>query len=55
MPCRSTARQVVGGSGVLAELTAPALPLRDYATLMVRAQRQHRDQRADRRGRDVEA
>ena len=28
-------RQVVGGSGVLAELTAPALPLRDYAILMV--------------------
>jgi len=28
-------RQVVGGTGVLAELTAPALPLRDYAILMV--------------------
>jgi len=28
-------QQVVGGSGVLAELTAPAMPLRDYATLMV--------------------
>jgi beta-lactamase class A len=28
-------RQVVGGSGVLAELTAPVMPLRDYATLMV--------------------
>ncbi|MEO6213856.1 MAG: serine hydrolase [Vicinamibacterales bacterium] len=28
-------RQVVGGSGVLAELTAPSLSLRDYATLMV--------------------
>lgn len=27
--------QAVGGSGVLAELTAPAMPLRDYATLMV--------------------
>jgi beta-lactamase class A len=28
-------KQVVGGTGVLAELTAPALPLRDYAILMV--------------------
>lgn len=28
-------KQVVGGSGVLAELAAPAMPLRDYATLMV--------------------
>lgn len=28
-------RHVVGGSGVLAELTAPAMPLRDYAILMV--------------------
>lgn len=28
-------RHVVGGSGVLAELTAPAMPLRDYAMLMV--------------------
>lgn len=28
-------QQVVGGSGVLAELSAPAMPLRDYATLMV--------------------
>ena len=28
-------QQAVGGSGVLAELTAPAMPLRDYATLMV--------------------
>jgi beta-lactamase class A len=28
-------KQVVGGTGVLAELTAPAMPLRDYATLMV--------------------
>lgn len=28
-------QQVVGGTGVLAELTAPAMPLRDYATLMV--------------------
>jgi beta-lactamase class A len=28
-------RHVVGGSGVLTELTAPAMPLRDYATLMV--------------------
>ena len=28
-------QQVAGGSGVLAELTAPAMPLRDYATLMV--------------------
>ncbi len=28
-------RHVVGGSGVLAELTAPAMSLRDYATLMV--------------------
>lgn len=27
--------QVVGGTGVLAELTAPAMPLRDYAILMV--------------------
>jgi len=26
---------VVGGSGVLDELTAPAMPLRDYATLMI--------------------
>lgn len=28
-------QQVVGDTGVLAELTAPAMPLRDYATLMV--------------------
>ncbi|MBA3639587.1 MAG: class A beta-lactamase-related serine hydrolase [Acidobacteriota bacterium] len=28
-------RHVVGGSGVLLELTAPAMSLRDYATLMV--------------------
>lgn len=28
-------RHVVGGSGVLVELTAPAMSLRDYATLMV--------------------
>lgn len=28
-------RHVVGGSGVLAELTAPAMSLRDYATLMI--------------------
>jgi beta-lactamase class A len=28
-------KHVVGGSGVLAELTAPAMSLRDYATLMV--------------------
>ena len=28
-------RHVVGGTGVLTELTAPAMPLRDYATLMV--------------------
>jgi beta-lactamase class A len=28
-------RHVVAGSGVLQELTAPAMPLRDYATLMV--------------------
>ena len=28
-------QHVVGGSGVLTELTAPAMPLRDYATLMV--------------------
>lgn len=28
-------RHVVGGSGVLDELTAPAMPLRDYATLMI--------------------
>ncbi|HEX6974568.1 MAG TPA: serine hydrolase [Vicinamibacterales bacterium] len=28
-------KQVVGGTGVLAELTAPALSLRDYAILMV--------------------
>jgi beta-lactamase class A len=28
-------RHVVGGSGVLQELTAPAMSLRDYATLMV--------------------
>lgn len=28
-------QQVVGGTGVLGELTAPAMPLRDYATLMV--------------------
>jgi beta-lactamase class A len=28
-------RQVVGGTGVLAELTAPSMPLRDYAILMV--------------------
>ena len=28
-------RHVVGGSGVLRELTAPAMSLRDYATLMV--------------------
>ena len=28
-------RHVVGGTGVLAELTAPAMSLRDYATLMV--------------------
>ena len=28
-------RHVVGGSGVLNELTAPAMPLRDYATLMI--------------------
>jgi beta-lactamase class A len=28
-------RHVVGGSGVLGELTAPAMPLRDYAVLMV--------------------
>lgn len=28
-------QQVVGGTGVLAELTAPAMALRDYATLMV--------------------
>ncbi len=27
--------QAVGGTGILAELTAPAMPLRDYATLMV--------------------
>lgn len=27
--------QAVGGTGVLAELTAPAMPLRDYATLMI--------------------
>ncbi|MEX1127578.1 MAG: serine hydrolase [Vicinamibacterales bacterium] len=28
-------RHVVGGSGVLTQLTAPAMPLRDYAILMV--------------------
>lgn len=28
-------RHVVGGAGVLTELTAPAMPLRDYAILMV--------------------
>lgn len=28
-------RHVVGGAGVLAQLTAPAMPLRDYATLMI--------------------
>jgi beta-lactamase class A len=28
-------KHVVGGTGVLTELTAPAMPLRDYATLMV--------------------
>ena len=28
-------RHIVGGSGVLLELTAPAMSLRDYATLMV--------------------
>ncbi len=28
-------RHMVGGSGVLNELTAPAMPLRDYAVLMV--------------------
>ena len=28
-------RHVVGGSGVLIQLSAPAMPLRDYATLMV--------------------
>lgn len=28
-------RHVVGGSGILTELTAPAMPLRDYAVLMV--------------------
>jgi beta-lactamase class A len=28
-------RHAVGGSGVLQELSAPAMPLRDYATLMV--------------------
>ena len=28
-------RHVVGGSGVLSQLTAPAMPLRDYATLMI--------------------
>lgn len=28
-------RHVVGGSGILTELTAPAMPLRDYAILMV--------------------
>ena len=28
-------RHVVGGSGVLAELTAASMPLRDYATLMI--------------------
>lgn len=28
-------RHAVGGSGVLGELTAPAMPLRDYAVLMV--------------------
>lgn len=28
-------RHVVGGSGILDELAAPAMPLRDYATLMI--------------------
>ena len=28
-------RHVVGGSGVLAELTSPSMPLRDYAVLMI--------------------
>ena len=28
-------QHVVGGAGVLRELTAPAMPLRDYATLMI--------------------
>ena len=28
-------RHVVGGSGILDELTAPSMPLRDYATLMI--------------------
>ena len=28
-------RHVVGGSGILQELNAPAMPLRDYATLMI--------------------
>jgi beta-lactamase class A len=28
-------RHVVGGTGILAHLTAPSMPLRDYATLMV--------------------
>jgi beta-lactamase class A len=28
-------KQAVGGTGVLAQLSAPAMPLRDYATLMI--------------------
>ena len=34
-PKKLDAVHTVGGSGILRELTAPAMPLRDYATLMI--------------------